>query len=412
MKFIHIADLHLDRSFEGLGQVSKQLLTELSQLNQQLLNNLVDCAIAEKVDFVLIAGDTFHQPIVTIQTQINFMRAMTRLEENQIPVVMSFGNHDYFLPEKYWFDFPKNIHLFKSETVETIELMTRAGESVSISGFSYNQRWLKDSKVGEFPARKKESTYHLGMYHGEQGLAHEQGYAPFKLSELVAKDYDYWALGHIHQRQVLQREPLIIYPGTPLGHSKKEKDETGFLLVELNGKVANYQWQEQHLIQWLSFSLEVDAELNQKEILTVLKEKILAAEETTATLSLLEVNLVITPSQLANIGQLTTWNRDVLIYLQETVFKASQEKIWPYRLKIKVKAGQEELPFGVSYDVLKQLSEQYLAPEAFNAMAEDLYRQRELRQLLSPTEEFRQQQIQSAQTLLLQKLGFENEEQK
>ncbi len=48
-----------------------------------------------------------------------------------------------------------------------------------------------------------------------------KNYAPFTWKDLKATGYNYWALGHIHQPQIVSEQPLIVYPGTPQGHTKK-----------------------------------------------------------------------------------------------------------------------------------------------------------------------------------------------
>ena len=409
MKFLHVADLHLDRTFEGLGQVPQTLLSFLSQQNKQLLTKMVDTALAEAVDFVLIVGDTFHQPVVALQTQSYFMTELARLEAAQIPVVLTFGNHDYFLPEKYWFEFPSNVHVIRSEVVQSIELQTKQHETVVLSGFSYNQRWLEASKVSEFPARDLAAAYHLGLYHGEQGQAHEQGYAPFSLSEMSQKNYDYWALGHIHQPRVLQEEPLIIYPGTPLGHSQKERVNPGFLLVEFNGQQGSYQWLPQELLTWGSLRYDCIGTANRNALLTEVERELFDLMETSSGLILCEIILEGSIEAMAQFSHAGDWEEELLHYFQESVYRETQGKIWPYRLRAEILPGTEKLPPGVSMPLLTQLSDAYQAEERFAAITEELYRQSEFQQLLPQDEESRASQLESVKRLVVQKLGFENE---
>ena len=63
MKFLHAADLHLDRSFEGLTSVPEHFQERLITANQKMLKNIVDTAITQAVDFVLLQslGFTFPQ---------------------------------------------------------------------------------------------------------------------------------------------------------------------------------------------------------------------------------------------------------------------------------------------------------------------------------------------------------------
>ena len=67
MKFIHTADLHLDREFEGLVQ-------EVAYQPYKILEKIIDFAIAEAVEVVFFAGDNFHQSQPSIKIQNYFSR--------------------------------------------------------------------------------------------------------------------------------------------------------------------------------------------------------------------------------------------------------------------------------------------------------------------------------------------------
>lgn len=258
LRFIHCADLHLDRSFEGLYLMNESV-DELLEINEKVLESIVSVAIQEAVDFVLLVGDTFHQNRPSLKTQHQFFTQMSRLEVAHIPVYLSFGNHDYYEEARYWFDFPKNVHLFTEETVQTITGETKQGVSYCISGFSYQKPWLDESKVAQFPRR--QGTYHIGMYHGDQQGEH---YAPFVVQEMKQKGYDYWALGHIHVATALSTQPPIIYPGTPQGHTQKEKETPGILLVTLTQGEATWEAIPVHQLSWQEITLSLAGVSNQR----------------------------------------------------------------------------------------------------------------------------------------------------
>ena len=258
LRFIHCADLHLDRSFEGLYLMNESV-DELLEINEKVLESIVSVAIKEAVDFVLLVGDTFHQNRPSLKTQHQFFTQMSRLEVADIPIYLSFGNHDYYEEARYWFDFPKNVHLFTEETVQTITGETKQGVSYCISGFSYQKPWLDESKVAQFPRR--QGTYHIGMYHGDQQGEH---YAPFVVQEMKQKGYDYWALGHIHVATTLSTQPPIIYPGTPQGHTQKEKETPGILLVTLTQGEATWEAIPVHQLSWQEITLSLAGVSNQR----------------------------------------------------------------------------------------------------------------------------------------------------
>ncbi|OTN75137.1 hypothetical protein A5886_000207 [Enterococcus sp. 8G7_MSG3316] len=245
MRFLHSADLHIDRSFEGLHLLSEKVKAQLPGINHQVMRHLTDLALAQAVDFVLFAGDTFHQARPSLKVQHDFFTEINRLAAAEIPVYMIFGNHDYYDPQRYWFSFPENVHLFESETVETFEGVTKNGESYAISGFSYQHPWIERDKVSAFPPRKAVD-YHIGLYHGDQAGTR---YAPFSVSEMRKKGYDYWALGHIHVPKTVAEEPPIIYPGTPQGKTKKET-ASGVVIADLTPQGAKIQQESVAELFW------------------------------------------------------------------------------------------------------------------------------------------------------------------
>ncbi|MHC5268483.1 metallophosphoesterase family protein [Enterococcus sp. LJL98] len=282
LRFIHCADLHLDRSFEGLYLVNEGL-EELPKMNAQVLESIVSVAIQEAVDFVLLVGDTFHQNHPSLKTQHQFFVQMNRLKEAEIPVYLSFGNHDYYEEARYWFDFPENVHLFKEEAVETMTGRTKKGETYAISGFSYRSPWLTESKVPSFPPR--QATYQIGMYHGEQA---GERYAPFNLQEMKQKGYDYWALGHIHVATTLSEQPPILYPGTPQGHTQKEVETPGVLLVTLSQGPATWQAIPVHQLSWQELPISMRGIHTQKAALERIQERWKQSEKALVKLVLSE----------------------------------------------------------------------------------------------------------------------------
>ncbi|XKL31415.1 metallophosphoesterase [Lactiplantibacillus plantarum] len=145
MKFLHAADLHLDTPFQGLSGLTPALQERLVTAPLRALSRLVDLAVAEQVDFVLLVGDLFDQQGQSVQAQAALMTALARLNTASIPVLLSFGNHDFQADLSRW-HFPANVHVFGPQ-VTTATLTTVAQERVAISGFSYAQRWVTTTQL-------------------------------------------------------------------------------------------------------------------------------------------------------------------------------------------------------------------------------------------------------------------------
>jgi len=237
--FIHTADLHLDSPFKGIKQLEPQLFDAIYQSTFDSFRELVTQAIAAEVDFFLISGDIYDEENQSVKAQAFLRDELGRLDRSGIPVYLSHGNHDFLGRESLKLQLPENVTVFEKE-VTTEMLTTKAGERVAITGFSYPSRWVEERMIVEYPNRNHTVDYHIGMLHGYlEGLNSSEGvYAPFSLGELNAKNYDYWALGHIHKRQQLQEAPPVVYCGNTQGRNPNETEAKGAYLVTLRKGMA------------------------------------------------------------------------------------------------------------------------------------------------------------------------------
>lgn len=386
MKFLHTADLHLDRSFEGLTSVPEYFQEQLAMANQKVLKKIVDTAIDHSVDFVLLAGDTFHQHRPTLKTQRYFFQEMERLAATAIPVFMNFGNHDFYQADRYWFAFPENIQLFDKEQVETKEFSTNAGEKVAITSFSYQHPTINVAMIEGFP-RKGTVDYQIGMYHGGQ-----MPYAPFQLTELTTKGYDYWALGHIHVPQMLSEQPYVIYPGTPQGHTQKEMNLTGVVLVESQGNQLVPKAIPVEEIRWEKRTLSL-ASIRQPRELFPLVRRLTVNMPTLMQLEFCDTE---------NLGEELAYqlfSGELLEALQEEVPK--EICLWQLLL---ADSPQEKPYLAVDEKLVDQLIMTYQTSEVFEDLLSELAQNPQLHSLMN--QEFRVDTVASLKEKMRQSYRF------
>ncbi|EMQ4905980.1 exonuclease SbcCD subunit D [Listeria monocytogenes] len=234
IQFLHMADLHLDSPFIGLSTLPQPLFSAIQESTFQSLERITTVAIKEAVDFVLIAGDIYDSEDQSVRAQARFAKEMKRLEAANIPVFMIHGNHDFIEKHKEKLALPSNVHVFL-EQVEVMSYKTVTGVSVNIYGFSYNERHIRSSRVGEYKIQG-DADFHIALLHGSEVSSSEEHdvYAPFRVQEISKKGFDYWALGHIHKRQLLAESPSIYYPGNIQGRNRKESGEKGSSIITLS----------------------------------------------------------------------------------------------------------------------------------------------------------------------------------
>lgn len=241
IRFIHTADLHLDSPFKGMIGLPAGRLNRLRESTFTAFTNLINHALETKPDFVLIAGDIYDGEDRSLRAQMKFHEGMEKLHTASIPVFVSHGNHDHLGGRWTRFDLPPNVHVFTGD-VEKKQFHVN-GQDVAIYSFSYRERHVRDKMIERYPVVENHDGFHIGMLHGS--LAEDEThavYAPFTKNELLAKQYDYWALGHIHLRQHLHEHPSIVYPGNLQGRHRNERGLKGFYEVELTKTDTSFQF--------------------------------------------------------------------------------------------------------------------------------------------------------------------------
>ncbi len=235
IKFIHAADLHLDSPFVGLKHMPAKLFERVRESTFLSFSKIIRCAIEEKVDFVLLSGDLYDEDERSLKAQIRLKKEFERLAEADIQVYVIHGNHDHMGGKWLELDWPSNVHVFSSHHVEVKEYKRNQTPLAYIYGYSYPARAVYENMTHQYIKKENRDVYHIGMLHGSmEGNKEHDVYCPFKLNELIDKDFDYWALGHIHKRQILHLlHPVIAYSGNIQGRHRKESGRKGCYLVQM-----------------------------------------------------------------------------------------------------------------------------------------------------------------------------------
>ncbi|SFQ77364.1 DNA repair exonuclease SbcCD nuclease subunit [Psychrobacillus psychrotolerans] len=240
IRFLHVADLHLDSPFKGISSIPKKRWKEIRESTFQAFQNMINYAVENKPDFVLIVGDIYDGENRSLRAQHLFQQGMEALNVENILVYICHGNHDHLSGNWVRFQLPANVHVF-GEKVETKTLLIRE-EKVHITGFSYKERHIQKAMHSYYPISNHEEI-HIGMLHGSvEGNKEHDVYAPFRKSDLLEKGYHYWALGHIHKRQIIHSEPPIVYPGNTQSRHRNESGIKGFYEVSLLNTQADLQF--------------------------------------------------------------------------------------------------------------------------------------------------------------------------
>jgi DNA repair exonuclease SbcCD nuclease subunit len=254
-KFLHAADIHLDSPLHKLDDYEGAPVEGLRHATRRALENMVDLAIVEDVAFVLIAGDLYDGDWKDYNTGLYFISQMSRLRETGIPVYMVAGNHDAQNKITKTLRLPEEVHLFSGEKPETF-ILDNVG--AALHGQSFKSPAIKKNLAATYPSALG-GHFNIGVLHtcatGREG--HEL-YAPCSIEDLKNKGYDYWALGHVHQREVVLEDPPAVFPGNIQGRHVKETGPKGCMLVTVDdrGRAAP-DFRPLDVIRWFRLLLDV-----------------------------------------------------------------------------------------------------------------------------------------------------------
>lgn len=231
IRFIHAADIHLDSPLNGLSAYPDAPAAQLRSATRDAFTALVDRAIEESVDFLVIAGDLYDGNWRDYNTGIFFCKEMGRLKRASIPVFLLFGNHDAESEMTRKLDLPDNVRCFSASKPETFRIETLA---VALHGHSFKQRETTANLAAHYPVALA-GHFNIGVLHTAlQGYAAHATYAPCTVDELHAKGYQYWALGHVHEFAQWSGASTIVFPGNLQGRNVRECGRRGAVLVTVD----------------------------------------------------------------------------------------------------------------------------------------------------------------------------------
>ena len=228
-RFVHTADLHLDSPLKTLALRDPDLAALIGGATRRALVAIVDLCLAEGVDALIIAGDLYDGDQTSMKTARFLADQLRRLHDAQIQTFLIRGNHDAEARITQELTLPESVKLFGGRA-ETAAL-TRGGLDIAVHGISFAQRHAPESLLPKFrPPR--EGAFNLAILHTSLGgsAAHDV-YAPCSALDLHGAGFDYWALGHIHERAVERGKAAIVMPGNPQGRDINEAGAKSASLV-------------------------------------------------------------------------------------------------------------------------------------------------------------------------------------
>jgi hypothetical protein len=265
LKFLHAADVHLDSPLRGLERYDGAPVGEIRGATRRAFENLVDLALAEEVAFLLLAGDLYDGDWKDYNTGLFFAAQMRRLEEAGIPVFVIAGNHDAASQITKVLRPPGNVKVFSTRKPETVVLEEL---EVALHGQGFASAAVSDDLAAGYPSAVPHLV-NVGLLHTSlDGRPGHAPYAPCTVDGLRSRGYQYWALGHVHQREVVSREPWIVFPGVLQGRHVRETGAKGATLVTVRDReVAAVEHRDLDVFRWAVCSVDATGAGSAGEVL-------------------------------------------------------------------------------------------------------------------------------------------------
>ncbi len=274
-RFLHCADIHLDSPLRGLSTYPGAPVEQVRAATRRALENLVRMAEEERVDFVLIAGDLYDGDWKDFQTGLFFTHQMAKLGRAGIRAFVVMGNHDAAASITRSLPHPGNVTFFSAKKAETVSV---DGHDAVIHGQSFASRAITDNLAAHYPS-PRPNLFNIGLLHTAlSGREGHEPYAPCSLEQLVNHGYQYWALGHVHAREMVHAGPHVVFPGNLQGRHIRESGAKGATLVTVNdGTVTALEHRPVDVLRWVSLAADVSSCEDRGQVLAKVRADMEAA---------------------------------------------------------------------------------------------------------------------------------------
>ncbi len=298
IKFIHTADIHLGKTYRNSpGEAARY------EDFFMCLSGIVADAINEKVDFILVCGDLFHEGQILPRTFAKTIEALQPLKNAGIPCIAIEGNHDWIHRRNNisWMEALSEmgyICLLRpgrredgSYRFDPFDEATGTGGHIEINGLNIYGLGYIGAQAGSHVERICNAIttqnnlllFHVGIWK----------YSPVEIGNMkleeaypLAERFSYVALGHGHKPYVVETpdtKPFAYNPGSPERvNFGEEKYDKGYYFVKVDDGKFSPEFRPDSPRPMLVETINLNGCANADEALSAFKKQ---AEERLAGIS-------------------------------------------------------------------------------------------------------------------------------
>ena len=265
MKFVHIADVHLDAPFANLSEKEQFGITRRVD-QRKILEDIINYINQNEVPYFFISGDLYEHKYIR-QSTIEYINNLFK----QIPntkIFISPGNHDPFIKNSFYNNYiwNNNVTIFKGN-LQKISL-----DDVNIYGYGFTDFYSPKVNFQNIELEKDKLNIlviHGSLYSSESA---DMQYNPISTKELQTLGFDYVALGHIHKRNFTEeaKNQRIIYPGSTISLGFDEMGSHGIIVGDITKEDIKLQFIEKDHIKFDEEKIDVTDINSEDELIQII----------------------------------------------------------------------------------------------------------------------------------------------
>ena len=274
MRLLATADIHLGSPIRSVALRNPDLGDRLKQASRDTFVQIIDLAVTEKVDALVLTGDIFDNGYPDLRSRAFLIAQLSRLAETGVPTVLIRGNHDALLDHHAHGDLGPNIHLLHKD-MPTVEIGDTA-----FHGLSYDASHIAKSFLPDYPKPVPDKR-NVGLMHTSlDGAPGHDPYAPCAAADLMAHGFDLWCLGHIHAPFKRWDGPVLaVMPGIPQPRHFGERQGGTVTLVEMGDGAPIVERRDVSQLGFAELELDLQDCNDQQDVVGSLRDGFLSAQE-------------------------------------------------------------------------------------------------------------------------------------
>ena len=262
MKFVHIADIHLDAPFTLLSD--KLNIGEQRRIEQCMaFKKVIEYIKTNMIDYLFISGDLYESEYIKKSTLEYINSLFAEIPDTR--VIISPGNHDPFIKDSPYdlFSFEPNVHIFKSDEIEVLE-----ENDINIYGSAFIDFYRANNPLKNIEIIDNGKPNFLALHCDLNGAKNQNdlSYLPISESTFKTLKFDYCALGHIHKKYI-SNDNKIVYPGSLISFGFDELGEHGMIVGEIVNNTIQTNFIKIDNREFVEESIDVELFNSQMEII-------------------------------------------------------------------------------------------------------------------------------------------------